>query len=109
MFPVLDFNITGLEPDAQYSCMIQIVSYDKFRYRFDSIAETWLVAGDASHLDNENCKYMHPHGAVMGKVCSEGCAHSLFRSLFDRQVLLVRKYVLSFFSFSRSFLNLFSC
>ncbi|EDO34770.1 predicted protein [Nematostella vectensis] len=105
MFPILDFRLSGLEPDEYFSCTVQIISLDDFRYRYDLNKATWVATGAALKLDQRRVINSHPHGATLGKIWnSEGakfdklkltnhikpcCDHIVLASLQKYKVQLV--------------------
>jgi hypothetical protein len=47
MFPTLRVSFSGLERDARYSVLMDIVPVDNKRYRYAYHRSSWLVAGKA--------------------------------------------------------------
>ncbi|CAH8501787.1 unnamed protein product [Dicrocoelium dendriticum] len=65
MFPVIRVSFTGLQPDAKYSVLMDIVPVDAKRYRYAYHRSSWLMAGKAdpeTHLRH----YAHPDSPFTG-------------------------------------------
>jgi hypothetical protein len=45
MFPTLQFNATGMNPNAYYSVMVDFGCVDRKRYRYSFHQSKWVVAG----------------------------------------------------------------
>merc|ERR1712223_877426 len=64
MFPQMKFRVSGLDPEAKYILLLDIVAADDFRYKFHN--SRWMVAGKA---DPEMPKrmYIHPDSPATGE------------------------------------------
>ncbi|XP_038664423.1 T-box transcription factor TBX20 [Scyliorhinus canicula] len=47
MFPTIRVSLSGLDPDAKYIVLMDIVSMDNKRYRYAYHRSSWLIAGKA--------------------------------------------------------------
>ncbi|TPP56803.1 T-box transcription factor TBX20 [Fasciola gigantica] len=66
MFPVIRVSFTGLDPEAKYLVLMDIVPVDCKRYRYAYHRSSWLVAGKADpelHLRH----YVHPDSPFTGE------------------------------------------
>ncbi|KAF5398237.1 hypothetical protein PHET_08564 [Paragonimus heterotremus] len=66
MFPVIRLSFTGLDPDAKYFVLMDIIPVDTKRYRYAYHRSSWLVAGKADpemHLRH----YIHPDSPFTGE------------------------------------------
>ncbi|CAH8291079.1 unnamed protein product, partial [Schistosoma turkestanicum] len=66
MFPVIRISFSGLESDAKYLVLMDIVPVDCKRYRYAYHRSSWLVAGKADpdlHLRH----YVHPDSPFTGE------------------------------------------
>lgn len=67
MFPILDFTLTGLEPDQYYTCAVELVRTDGCRYRYHAI-RGWGKAGVSPIDDRQRNYYEHPNSASLGRL-----------------------------------------
>lgn len=47
MFPTIRVSFSGMDPDAKYIVLMDIVPVDNKRYRYAYHRSSWLVAGKA--------------------------------------------------------------
>lgn len=59
MFPTIRVSFTGLDPQARYTVLLDIVPVDNKRYRYAYHRSSWLVAGKADPPLPTRL-YMHP-------------------------------------------------
>jgi len=65
MFPTLRVSFSGLDSDARYAVLMDIVPVDSKRYRYAYHRSSWLVAGKADPpLPNRT--YVHPDSPFTG-------------------------------------------
>ncbi|RTG80593.1 uncharacterized protein DC041_0005736, partial [Schistosoma bovis] len=64
MFPSFKVRVTGLDRNAKYIMLLDIVSRDEHRYKFQN--GKWTIAGKA---DPEPCRkpYIHPDSPTTGE------------------------------------------
>lgn len=65
MFPTLRVSFSGLDPDAKYAVLMDIVPVDSKRYRYAYHRSSWLVAGKADP-PLPNRIYVHPDSPFSG-------------------------------------------
>lgn len=65
MFPALRVSFTGLEPDARYVILLDMVPVDDRRYRYAYHRSSWLVAGKADPPPPSRL-YTHPDSPLTG-------------------------------------------
>lgn len=66
MFPTVRASFSGLEADANYVILLDIVPIDNKRYRYAYHRSSWLVAGKADPpLPTRLCS--HPDGPFSGQ------------------------------------------
>ena len=65
MFPTLRVSFTGVEPDARYIVLLDIVPVDSKRYRYAYHRSSWLVAGKADPPSPSRI-YIHPDAPFTG-------------------------------------------
>nr|BAV53120.1 brachyury transcription factor [Porites australiensis] len=63
MFPVLKINVTGLEPKAMYSFLLDFVSVDGHRWKY--VNGEW-VSGGKPEPPTPSCVYIHPDSPNFG-------------------------------------------
>ncbi|XP_060081063.1 T-box transcription factor TBX20-like [Ylistrum balloti] len=66
MFPTLRVSMAGLEPEAQYVVLMDIVPMDNKRYRYAYHRSSWLVAGKADPPLPTRFS-VHPDGPFTGQ------------------------------------------
>ena len=64
MFPAIKIKISGLDPHSKYVIMMDIISVDGYRYKFQD--SRWVVAGKAGHLMASRDGYVHPDSPATG-------------------------------------------
>ncbi|CAB3401690.1 unnamed protein product [Caenorhabditis bovis] len=64
MFPKLEYELSGLEPDVLYALVLQIEQVDSMRYKFANGVWTASGAGDASPAPK---KVWHADGVMTGR------------------------------------------
>uniref|UniRef100_H2XMP2 T-box transcription factor Ci-Tbx6a n=1 Tax=Ciona intestinalis TaxID=7719 RepID=H2XMP2_CIOIN len=64
MFPGYRVNISGMEPDANYCVMMDIVNVDEHRYKFQQ--GEWMVAGKGE-LHSPQRMFLHPDSPSPGR------------------------------------------
>ena len=63
MFPTLRYSITGLDPQAKYICLADVVPRDECRYKYHN--SEWVVTGKAEpHVPGRI--YIHPDSPASG-------------------------------------------
>lgn len=65
MFPTVRVSFTGLEAEAKYSVLMDIIPVDNKRYRYAYHRSSWLVAGKADPPLPTRL-YMHPDSPFTG-------------------------------------------
>jgi len=65
MFPTLRVSFAGLDRDARYGVLMDIVPVDNKRYRYAYHRSSWLVAGKADP-PLPNRVYAHPDSPFSG-------------------------------------------
>jgi len=65
MFPTLRCSFSGIELDARYLVLMDIVPVDNKRYRYAYHRSSWLVAGKADPPSPARL-YMHPDAPFSG-------------------------------------------
>jgi len=65
MFPTLRVSFTGVEPDARYAILLDVVPIDSKRYRYAYHRSSWLVAGKADPPLPTRL-YLHPDSPFTG-------------------------------------------
>uniref|UniRef100_W5K922 T-box transcription factor T n=1 Tax=Astyanax mexicanus TaxID=7994 RepID=W5K922_ASTMX len=63
MFPVLKVNVSGLDPSAMYSVLLDFVAADSHRWKY--VNGEW-VAGGRPEPQGPSCVYMHPDSPNFG-------------------------------------------
>lgn len=63
MFPVLKFNVSGLDPNAMYSILLDFVSADNHRWKY--VNGEW-VPGGKPEPQTPSCVYIHPDSPNFG-------------------------------------------
>lgn len=63
MFPVLKVNMSGLDPNAMYSILLDFVSADNHRWKY--VNGEW-VPGGKPEPRAPSCVYMHPDSPNFG-------------------------------------------
>ena len=66
MFPTLRISVSGVEPNANYMVLMDIVPVDDKRYRYAYHRSAWLVAGKADPAAPVRL-YMHPDSPFTGE------------------------------------------
>ena len=65
MFPVVKVSISGLEPDALYAVVMDIVQVGDNRYKFHD--SEWVVTGKAEPMGSEKGRlFVHPDSPATG-------------------------------------------
>lgn len=65
MFPVVKMSVSGLEPDAKYFIVMDMVAVDDNRYKFHD--SEWVVTGKAEPSMTGRL-YIHPDSPATGAV-----------------------------------------
>ncbi len=65
MFPVVKMSVSGLEPDAKYFIVMDMVPVDDNRYKFHD--SEWVVTGKAEPTMTGRL-YIHPDSPATGAV-----------------------------------------
>jgi len=65
MFPTLRVSFAGVEPDARYAVLLDVVPIDSKRYRYAYHRSSWLVAGKADPPLPTRL-YLHPDSPFTG-------------------------------------------
>lgn len=81
MFPVLKINVTGLEPKAMYSFLLDFVSVEGNRWKY--VNGEW-VSGGKPEPPTPSCVYIHPDSPNFG-------AHWMKQSVVFSKVKLTNK------------------
>lgn len=63
MFPVLKANVSGLDPNAMYSILLDFVSADNHRWKY--VNGEW-VPGGKPEPQTPSCVYIHPDSPNFG-------------------------------------------
>ena len=63
MFPVLKISITGLDPNAMYSLLLDFVPLDSHRWKY--VNGEWVPAGKPE-VSSHSCVYIHPDSPNFG-------------------------------------------
>ena len=63
MFPVLKVNVSGLDPSAMYSVLLDFVSADQHRWKY--VNGEW-VPGGKPEPRTPSCVYIHPDSPNFG-------------------------------------------
>lgn len=63
MFPVLKVNVSGLDPNAMYSILLDFVSADNHRWKY--VNGEW-VPGGKPEPQTPSCVYIHPDSPNFG-------------------------------------------
>lgn len=63
MFPVLKINVSGLDPNAMYSFLLDFVSADNHRWKY--VNGEW-VPGGKPEPQTPSCVYIHPDSPNFG-------------------------------------------
>lgn len=63
MFPVLRANVSGLDPNAMYSVLLDFVAADNNRWKY--VNGEW-VAGGKPEPQSPSCVYIHPDSPNFG-------------------------------------------
>lgn len=103
MFPVLKINVTGLEPKAMYSFLLDFVSVEGHRWKY--VNGEW-VSGGKPEPPTPSCVYIHPDSPNFG-------AHWMKQPVIFSKVKLTNKQngngQVSAFSTSISITFYFAC
>lgn len=81
MFPVLKVNVSGLDPNAMYSFLLDFVSADNHRWKY--VNGEW-VPGGKPEPQTPSCVYIHPDSPNFG-------AHWMKASVSFSKVKLTNK------------------
>lgn len=65
MFPAIKVKVSGLDPAAKYVVLMDIVSVDGYRYKFQD--SRWVVAGKADQMVSTREAYIHPDSPATGE------------------------------------------
>ncbi|CAF0749846.1 unnamed protein product [Didymodactylos carnosus] len=65
MFPTLQFNIFGLNPDSNYNLYVDMVLVDTNHWKFNS--GKWVPCGQAEQCQKSNYVYIHPDSPNTGE------------------------------------------
>lgn len=63
MFPVLKISVTGLDPNAMYSLLLDFVPTDSHRWKY--VNGEWVPAGKPEAAGH-SCVYIHPDSPNFG-------------------------------------------
>lgn len=63
MFPVLKVNVSGLDPNAMYSILLDFVAADNHRWKY--VNGEW-VPGGKPEPQTPSCVYIHPDSPNFG-------------------------------------------
>lgn len=63
MFPVLKISVTGLDPNAMYSLLLDFVRTDSHRWKY--VNGEWVPAGKPE-VSSHSCVYIHPDSPNFG-------------------------------------------
>lgn len=63
MFPVLKISVTGLDPNAMYSLLLDFVPTDGHRWKY--VNGEWVPAGKPE-VSSHSCVYIHPDSPNFG-------------------------------------------
>lgn len=63
MFPVLKISVTGLDPNAMYSLLLDFVPMDSHRWKY--VNGEWVPAGKPEAAGH-SCVYIHPDSPNFG-------------------------------------------
>ncbi|KAM7336198.1 hypothetical protein ACRRTK_004691 [Alexandromys fortis] len=63
MFPVLKISVTGLDPNAMYSFLLDFVPTDSHRWKY--VNGEWVPAGKPE-VSSHSCVYIHPDSPNFG-------------------------------------------
>ncbi|XP_049633552.1 T-box transcription factor TBX19, partial [Suncus etruscus] len=63
MFPVLKVSVTGLDPNAMYSLLLDFVPTDSHRWKY--VNGEWVPAGKPE-VSSHSCVYIHPDSPNFG-------------------------------------------
>uniref|UniRef100_A0A8C7EY80 T-box transcription factor 19 n=2 Tax=Neovison vison TaxID=452646 RepID=A0A8C7EY80_NEOVI len=63
MFPVLKISVTGLDPNAMYSLLLDFVPTDSHRWKY--VNGEWMPAGKPE-VSSHSCVYIHPDSPNFG-------------------------------------------
>ncbi|XP_012513258.1 PREDICTED: T-box transcription factor TBX19 [Propithecus coquereli] len=63
MFPVLKISVTGLDPNAMYSLLLDFVPMDSHRWKY--VNGEWVPAGKPE-VSSHSCVYIHPDSPNFG-------------------------------------------
>lgn len=64
MFPTLEYNISGLEPNKKYNVFVDIVPMDNNAWKFQ--AGKWTPCGESSPSSSQHSVYLHPDSPNTG-------------------------------------------
>ncbi|KAK6490519.1 T-box mRNAion factor TBX20 isoform X2 [Huso huso] len=67
MFPTIRVSFSGVDPDAKYIVLMDIVPVDNKRYRYAYHRSSWLVAGKADPPLPARVIYVHPDSPFTGE------------------------------------------
>jgi len=65
MFPTLRVSFAGVDPDARYAVLLDVIPVDAKRYRYAYHRSSWLVAGKADPQLPARY-YLHPDSPFTG-------------------------------------------
>ena len=66
MFPTVKITFTGIEPDARYLVLLDIIPVDNKRYRYAYHKSSWLASGKADPPSPARL-YLHPDAPFTGE------------------------------------------
>jgi hypothetical protein len=66
MFPAMRIKIGGMDPNAQYILILDVVAVDNKRYRYAYHSSKWMVAGNAD-APMPGRVYIHPDSPATGE------------------------------------------
>ncbi|XP_028412385.1 T-box transcription factor TBX15-like isoform X1 [Dendronephthya gigantea] len=66
MFPAMRIKISGMDPNAQYILILDVVPVDNKRYRYAYHSSKWMVAGNAD-APMPGRVYIHPDSPASGE------------------------------------------
>lgn len=66
MFPAMRIKINGMDPNAQYILILDVVPVDNKRYRYAYHSSKWMVAGNAD-APMPGRVYIHPDSPASGE------------------------------------------
>ena len=66
MFPTVKVTFTGIEPEARYLVLLDIIPVDNKRYRYAYHKSSWLASGKADPPSPARL-YLHPDAPFTGE------------------------------------------